>query len=80
MPMPELHTAPALSRLRGIFSQSVSLTLYVVLSAYNNPLQNPNNNPLLNPNNNPLLFQLAQGEIELPITTPSPNEGKIKGC
>ena len=46
-----------------IFSQSVSLTLYVVLSAYNNPLQNPNNNPLLNPNNNPLLFQLAQGEI-----------------
>ena len=70
--MPELHTAPVLFRLCGIFSQSVSLTLYVVLSAYNNPIQNPNNNPLL--------FQLAQGEIELPITTSSPNEEKIKRC
>ena len=58
----------------AIISQSVSLTLYVVLSAYNNLLQNPNNNPLMNPNNNPLLFQLAQWEIELPITTPSSNE------
>ena len=32
MPMPELHTVPALSRLCGIFSMSINLAQYVVLS------------------------------------------------
>ena len=34
MPMPELHTVPALSRLCGIFSMSINLAQYVVLSVH----------------------------------------------